>query len=254
MHNLIFTFTFLVLVLFTVQSQVKTTDKLIINSSEILNTKSNLPELNVFIESALKNSPLLQISDKEIDKILEEIKIHKKSWTEYIQIDGNARYGLLNQLTVDNGASSDLSTVNIRSSDNQQLNYYGGISLKIPISYFANKRNQLKILNSTIQESELKKEQLKNEITSRVIEDYYKLKSYNELLETLENTLQTMKISYQKSIKEVENGILSFTDFSRISASYSQAEETFSKVRNEYYAQYYKLQILTGINIQSITK
>lgn len=241
------------LVIFSALSQEKSNSEQNINSGEVLNSKSDLPELNVFIESALKNSPLLKVSDKEIEKILEEIKMQKKSWMDFIQIDANSRYGLFNQLTVNDQITSDVPSVAIQS-DKQQLNYYAGITLKIPISNFANKKNELKILNSNIQESELKKEQLKKEITLLVIDDYYKLKGFSELFETLENTLQTMKISYKKSLKEVENGVLSFTEFAAVSASYSKAEESFSKLRNDYYAQYYKLQVLTGINIQSLAK
>lgn len=253
MHKLIFTITFHVLVIFSALSQEKANFEQNINSGEVLNNKSDLPELNVFIESALKNSPLLKVSDKEIEKILEEIKMQKKSWMDFIQIDANSRYGLFNQLTINDQITSNVPSVAIQS-DKQQLNYYAGITLKIPISNFANKKNELKILNSNIQESELKKEQLKKEITLLVIDDYYKLKGFSELFETLENTLQTMKISYKKSLKEVENGVLSFTEFAAVSASYSKAEESFSKLRNDYYAQYYKLQVLTGINIQSLAK
>ena len=179
--------------------------------------------------------------------------MQKKSWTDFIQIDANTRYGLYNQLTVSNQAVADVPPVGVQS-DKQQLNYYAGVTLKLPISYFANKKNELKILNYNIQESELRKEQLKKEITQFVIDEYFKFKNYRELLDSYQTTLQTMKISYLKSVKDVENGTLGFSEFSTITYSYSKAEESYSKLKSDYYTQIYKLQILTGINLQNTAK
>jgi len=254
MYRLIFTISVIFAITFEVNSQEKKIATQNVNSETIsILEKSTIPDLNVFIESALKNSPLLQVSDKEKEKILEQIKMQKKSWTDFIQIDANTRYGLYNQLTVSNQAVADVPAVGIQS-DKQQLNYYAGVTLKLPISYFANKKNELKILNYNIQESELRKEQLKKEITQFVIDEYFKFKNYRELLDSYQTTLQTMKISYLKSVKDVENGTLGFSEFSTITYSYSKAEESYSKLKSDYYTQIYKLQILTGINLQNTAK
>jgi len=254
MHRLLFTITFLASILLSAHSQEKNNTTQKIDSGEIKSPeKFDLPELNVFIESALKNSPLLLVSDKEKDKILEQIKIQKKSWSEFIQIDGNTRYGLYNQLTVNDQVTADLPAVGIQS-DKQQLNYYAGLTLKLPLSYFANKKNELKILNFSIQETELKKEQLKKDITQIVIEEYYKFKYFREMLDAYQITLQTMKISYLKSVKDVENGTVNFSEFATITYSYSKAEEGYTKLKNDYYTQIYKLQVLTGINLQNPPK
>ena len=78
MYRLIFTTCFLVIIFFSAYSQEKNIPKQKIDSGEIKSIeKFDLPELNIFIESALKNSPLLQVSDKEKNKILEEIKMQK---------------------------------------------------------------------------------------------------------------------------------------------------------------------------------
>ena len=212
-----------------------------------------MPELNVFIESALKKSPLLKLNDKELGKILEEIKIEKKSWTDFIQFDANTKYGLYNQLAVNDQLSSSAPTISVQSNK-EQLNYFAGLTVKIPMSYFANKKNKLQVLNFGIQENEIKKEQLRSDITQLVIDEYFKFINLSESLDMAQNDLQTMKIKYMKSIKEVENGVLSLSDFVSISGSYSKSEENFSKSKSEYYAQFYKFQILTGVNIQNQSK
>jgi len=250
MYRLIFTISFFSISFFYANSQEINTSKQKNDSIELkLSEKFELPELNFCIESALKNSPLLKVSDKEVESILEEIKMQKKSWTEFIQIDGNTRYGLYNQLTVNDQITSDIPSVGIQS-DKQQLNYYAGMTLKIPLSYFAKKKNELKILNYNIQKTELKKEQLKKDITQIVIEEYYKLIHFKGLLNSYQMTLQTMKISYMKSIKDIENGNADFSELAKNTYSYSIAEEGYSKLKIDYFTQFYKLQSLTGINLQ----
>lgn len=214
---------------------------------------SKLIDLKVLIDSALNNSPLLKVSDREIDILLEEIKIKKKSWLQFISLDINTKYGLYNQLSINEEISSDNPDVAIQSNK-EQFNYYAGISIKLPLGTFTSRNNELKIIQQNIKVNELKKEQLKKEITTFVIEEYYKLVNYKENMTLDQNTLQIMKIVYLKSEKEVDNGILKFEDFSSIAAKYYNAEQSFSKSKNEYISQLYKLQLLTGIKIEDLSK
>ena len=46
-------------------------------TNDSLKESIKIPELNVFLNSAIKNSPLLLASDREIDQILEKVKIEK---------------------------------------------------------------------------------------------------------------------------------------------------------------------------------
>ena len=64
MHRLLLIISFLSLILISANSQEKKNSAQKIDSAEIkLSAKYDLPELDIFIESALKNSPLLQVSD-----------------------------------------------------------------------------------------------------------------------------------------------------------------------------------------------
>lgn len=243
-----------ILFVFSVLSQEKTIKNAIPSTIDSLKTeKNNPPSLSVFIESALKNSPLLNVSEREIDILLEEIKIKKKSWLQFISFDLNTKYGLYNQLSINEEISSENPDVAIQSNK-EQFNYYAGLSIRLPLATFTNRNNELKIIKGNIKINELKKEQLKKEISTFIIEEYYKLINFKDNMTLDQNTLQIMKIIYLKSEKEVENGILRFEDFSTISGKYFNAEQSFSKSKNEYKSQLYKLQILTGLNIEDLSK
>lgn len=245
-------FTLLYLIGFNTYSQVVGGE----NDSTTVDTlvqEKKLPELNVFIESALNNSPLLRINEREIDKFLEEISMQKKSWTDFFLIDANTKYGLFNQLLIDEQSTTSGTDVATKTAK-EQFNYYGGLTIRMPLSTFLNKKNELKILKSDIEESKLKNEQLKKEITQLVIEEYFKLVYLKESMEIAQDAMQTTKINYMRSIRDFENGILNLNDFTILVNTKAKSDEAYSKVKNEYYAQFYKIQILTGINLQDNSK
>lgn len=225
------------------QTQVKTDSV----TNDLAVEKLIIPNLETCIQSALTNSPLLKANDEQIEKLLEEIKIKKKSWLDYIQIDANSRYGLFNMLTMSQTTGgADIAVEQAK----EQFNYFAGLTIKLPLSYFVSNKNEQKILKHSIKESELKKEELKNEISKMVVVEYFKLKNYYDLLDAQQNNLQTTQIDYLKAKKDVQNGMLGMTEFASISTSYTKAVEAFTKTKNDYYTQFYILKILTGTNLQ----
>lgn len=220
--------------------------KLSTDSSQINTTNyEDIPKLSVVIDLALKNSPLFKASELEIKKILEQIKINKRSWLDYIQIEGNVRYGLFNQLTINDQLSGSQSEVALKSA-NEQFNYYGGLTFKLPLSEFNNARNRVRIQKLSIQESEFNKEVLRNEITQSVIEVYYTLQSIHESLNSAQELLQTMNIAYLKSVKEIENGTMQVSEFAIFISNKDKAQQGYTTLKNNYYTQFFKLKILMG--------
>lgn len=221
-----------------------------LESEDTLNLGKTIPGLNAFIESAIQNSPLLKASDKEVAAIFEQIKKEKKSWTEFIILDGNARYGLFNTVTLSDLSSSTGTDVTVKSAK-QQLNYYAGVTLRLPLSAFMTKKNEVAALNLTIEANKLKKEQAKIELTQLVIDEYYKLLRLIKSVQINQNVVQSVRIDYMKAKKDVSTGLIGINEFNAIIITKEKIEETYNVSLNDYLAQYYKIQILTGLNINS---
>jgi len=250
MKNLPVTTLSVLLILFFCLASVKSQSIQNIDlDKDSLSLNQRIPSVDVFIQSALKKSPFMKISDVEAQQILEKIKIEKKSWSDYLSVDGNVRYGLSNQLIISGqtGVSTDYSA----TTANQQLTYYGGLSLKIPLSNLLNKKNQLKILNNNLNETKCKKEQTELEVTNIVIDEYYKLIRLYQIYQMNINMLQTLKISNMKAQKDIASGLIEINDYLSIITSNGKAEEIYYNAKNDYYAQYRKIQVLTGLNLNS---
>ena len=231
----------------TVRSAIAQSDH-VIPAPDSLLVLNELPPLNIFIESALQKSPLLQASDRQIAQLFEQIKMEKKSWTDFVFFDANAKYGLYNQLTVTDIGSDGGDDVGI-SSNKEQLNYFVGISLRLPISKIANKHNELKILNESLEEKKSQKEEIRNQLSQLVIEEYYKLYYLHKSLKINQGMLQAFNVTLLKSERVLKSGVLSMEDYNSVLVQKGKIEDTYFKTQSEYYAQYKKLQILTGINI-----
>ncbi|OIP81653.1 MAG: hypothetical protein AUK44_09575 [Porphyromonadaceae bacterium CG2_30_38_12] len=205
-----------------------------------------IPKLSVCIDSALAYSPLLKANDEQINIILEDIKIRKKAWLEYLIIDANTRYGLFNQLSLtQQTASADVAI----QSAKEQFNYFAGLTLRIPLSYFSSNKNEQKKLKLSIKDAQLKKEDLKNELKKLVVTEYFKLNRLKNLVDVHLNNLQTANIDYMKSKNDVKAGMATMTEFAASSTAYAKAVDAFVSTKNDYYAQYYILNILIGKKI-----
>lgn len=210
-----------------------------------------LPPLNMCIDSALNNSPLLKTTQPQIDAILEDIKINRRTWLDYFLIDGHVRYGLYNQISLSQQtATPDLAI----QTDKEQFNYFAGITLRLPISYFTNNKNERRKLQNNLKVIQYKHEEIKMEIRKIVVKEYYILKRLHELISVHVNNLQAAKLDLFKSKNDLKLGMISMTEYAAVSGAYTKAIDAFISVKNEYYTQYHIFNILLGTDIQNLKK
>lgn len=221
----------------------------IINDSLSVDTtiyNIQLPSLQTFIEAGLNNSPLLKIDDNEIEQNIQKLKIIKSAWSDNIFIEGLTKFGLFNQLII-SGEAGTSNEVGVQSA-NQQFNYYTGLSMKIPLSEFLNRKKSIKIINRDLDNSKLKRQQLVNDFKLLIIDQYYKVVNLKEVFSFLIEDIQSKEISFLKAEKDLECGTVSIVDFSNIVTERRKSRESYYKTKNELLSEYYKLQIITGLN------
>lgn len=217
---------------------------------DTISIDKRIPNLDAFIQSAQQNSPLLKISDIELEGIFEKIKLEKKSWSDFIFIEGMSRYGQYSQLILNESTTNSSDVTGIKSA-NQQLTYYGGVTLKLPISYFLDKKNRLKVFDNNLNEAKYRKEQIAIELKRLVIEEYYKLLNSFQIMQVNMGVVQSLKISYLKAQKDIANGLIDLNDFSNIVISKGKAEEGYYNAKSLYFSQYDRIQALTGLNLNT---
>jgi outer membrane protein TolC len=213
--------------------------------------QQDLPGLSTFIEAAQTNSPILKSTDSQVNEMLEKIKKEKLSWTDFILMEGNFKFGKFNTMTISQNTAST-SDVSVGSSAaSKQLNYFTGVTLRLPMSAFVTKKNDINSLKYNVEEIKMKREELKNGLTLSVIDEYYKLLTLFQAVKFSQNIYQSVIVNYVKAQKDIGNGLISLVDYNHILISKEKAEQDFVKSQNDYLAEYYKIQVITGLKINS---
>jgi outer membrane protein TolC len=227
-------------------SQESETNSLSESGDTLTISADSIPSLQFFIDAALVNSPLLALTDEEINKIKEEIKLEKTNWLDLISLDANAKYGLYNQLLISEstgGGDPDASL-----SNKTQLNYFAGITVKIPLSEFLSKKSKVKVLQTGIDQAELKRKAQRREISTLIVESYFNLKIKLDAYENSQENYQAVYIGYLTAKRDIEKGLIKLDDYSNSISKKTSAQASLSKTKFEFYSEYNKLLILTGLS------
>ncbi len=205
-----------------------------------------VPELSELIEAALIHSPLLKARIKETEALRQEVIIDKKKWMDYIYLDGAGNYGMFDQVIIrglHNEASSSLGLI----SRSEQIRYYGGVSVKIPLSALMSRNNNIRHKELIAESSEYLALQVQSNIRQIVIEEYYQLKYLEESVKTFLNIYETLNISYLNAKQELQQGRMDLNNFAILVSTVGKAKDDYLNAKNNYYAQYRMLQDLAGI-------
>jgi len=206
-----------------------------------------IPPLRVLIDSALRSSPLLKSKALNIDINKQELSIEKKKWMSYLYLEGATNYGLFDQVVIANQNTEGAVNTGLLTKS-EQIRYYAGVGLKIPITAFVSRRNEINIKKMTIEQAKYDLQDANTRIKQLVIDEYYKLKYLEESMNTFVGIYQTMKISYMKAEKDLSNGQMRLNDFALLASTVGKAKDDCSKAKNSFFAQYLKLQEIVGVS------
>ncbi|MFW6352363.1 MAG: TolC family protein [Bacteroidota bacterium] len=138
-----------------------------------------VPPMEKLISFALENSPLMGSTDIDTEVLRQKLIITRKEWMDNIRFDGAVNYGMYDQLLVRGVSDPDVDPLS-QLSRGEQIRYYGGVSLRIPLSAFASRKNEIQLQKLEMEKSEMLSREQEQQIRKMVIEAYYELKYLEE--------------------------------------------------------------------------
>tara|TARA_B100000809_G_scaffold169704_1_gene167075 strand:- start:24019 stop:24768 length:750 start_codon:yes stop_codon:yes gene_type:complete len=201
-----------------------------------------IPKLNVVIESVLKHNAMLNFRKKHIGVQQSVLKSEKLYWTRNFGIQGDTRYGTINNFSTITGNTStiDLATNQI------QLNYGIGLYLKLPIFDVVNRKNQIRLAELEVDEAvEMAKFQ-KQEIIQTVIRIYNDLLLKRKLLEIRSRRLGDGRVNMQMVEKEFRNGVVPLSEYVRITGITIDMEADYETAMFEFISAKQSLEYMAG--------
>jgi outer membrane protein TolC len=207
----------------------------------------DIPSLKELINAAKLHSPLLKAHVKATEIVDQELSIEKKRWMEYIYIEGTANYGKYDQVVInENTTVGALNTGALTRSE--QSRYYGGVGVKLPLSSITSRRNELRMRSLSKEQLDFELQQKQENIEAMIIEQYFRLKYFEERLNTCQNVCQTLEIGYLKAEKDLLNGRIDLNEFAILVSIVGKSKDEYLKAKSEFFAQYYIIQKLTGLS------
>lgn len=219
-------FSIITIVLFSFNfAQAQTTD--VENSEDI-----NIPSLKLVIDSVLSRNAMLKFRKQHVGVKESTLASEKIYWTRNFGIQGDTRYGNLNNFSTNADGQLNTST----STTTRQFNYSIGFYVKIPIFDVLNRKNQLGLARLEVEEAKSMAQFQEDEIRQTVIRLYQELILKQNVLKIRSKSLSDGKINMQMVEKEFRNGIVPVSEYVRITSITSELEVGYEVAKSEFIA------------------
>ena len=208
-----------------------------------------LPPLETIIDSAIANSPYVKFRDLQIDINKRKLQSDKNTWARDFGIQTDVRYGTFDNFSTNTAEGQIPSLISTRRI---QTNYGFGAYIKIPFFNVVNRKNQINLAKAEVEQAENFSQFQRDELRLSVIKQYNELIVKHRLLKIKSKYAETSKINMQMVEQEFTNGIISVSEYSRISEIVTRTEIDFENSRMEFLTAYMILEEITGIRFNLI--
>jgi outer membrane protein TolC len=205
---------------------------------------SKILPLEMLIDSAIANNPYIQFRDLQL--IINDCKLRSNriEWTRNFGIQTDVRYGNFYNYSANSAGGVDPPPV---STIRNEFKYGAAVYMNLPIFTFANRKNQIKLAETEVQQAQRMAEVQRSETRQVVIRQYNDLILKQRLLRIKAKYLETSRINMQMVEKEFANGIISVTEYARISETVTRTESDFESSRMDFLTAYMILEEVVGM-------
>jgi outer membrane protein TolC len=209
-----------------------------------------LPPLEVLIDSAISNNPQIQFRDQQLT--INEYRLRSKriEWTKSLGLRGNVGYGNMYDYTSSsNGVVEPVPVASIRS----QSQYTATVFINLPLSTFADRKNQLNMAKSEISQARSSIEEQRLEIRQLVIFHFNELVLNQRIFVLKANKLESIKVNMEMVETQFMNGTVPLSEYTQLSSSVSETEIDYEKARMSFLNSYMVLEEIVGFKFNLFT-
>lgn len=198
--------------------------------------------LEELIDRAIVHAASLKLQDEVLMEQLLKYRIEKKQWLQYFSLQGQASYGTGSGLTaIDNG-----TIVASRVTNQTNLLYNGGLALKINPEYWANRKNNLRVLESKMAQTKATKRIIIQQIRELVVQRYQAVYNSLALVKLHAGALETGRIAHESATLFFERGDMTITELDASLRYKAATEAKFEAAIGEYRMNYLLLKEICG--------
>jgi len=208
------------------------------------NIELMLPPLEAIIDSAIAKNPYVKFRDLQIDVNEYKLKADRSLWTKNLGLQTDVRYGTFDNFSTNTAEGQNPTLYATRSS---QLNYGAGAYLKLPFYDFVNRKNQIRLAKAEVEQAKNLSQVQRKEVRQMVIRQYNDLIIKSRTLKIKLKYAETSRINMAMVEKEFLNGIISVSEYARISESVSRTDTDIETSKMDFRTAYMILEEIVGV-------
>ena len=205
---------------------------------------TRIPPLTVLLDSAVAHNHYVKFRSLQVDVNQCKLQTARAEWTRNFGIQGNVGYG--NLYNYSSNSSNGVPDANFATS-RSETKYSGAFYINMPLYTILGRHNAIKMAKTEIEQARAMAGEQADETRQLVIRQYNEVMLKQRLLRIRTKYLETANINMQMVEKEFSNGIVSVTEYTRISEIYARAESDFENVRTEFLTSYMLLEEMVGM-------
>lgn len=215
------------------------------------NIQDKLPPLEILIDSAIKNAPLIRMQEAQISLAKYQLKEFKAGLTKNIGLTSSFKWG--NSYAYSTSETAGGTPSEFLTFGNQTY-FNVGVSLKLPFFDVINHKNSVNQGKRQIEARLLRKEEIIRETKQSVIFTYQNLLLHQDLLKVKNEAQVTSTLQVKMAEKEFLNGKISISELARVTQTHSANVYSYKQDRMLFYRQYLILEQLVGMKFNLLSE
>ncbi len=216
-----------------------------IGQPEFVEFAQYLPPLSILIDSAIANATSVEMTDIQIQRSEYEVSRNKKDWAEIVNI--NAQYRLSNS-----GIAQVEDGIFFPASSEPVSGYVLGVGVRLPLSYFTERRDKLQMARLNVELTETQKEAAKREIKEQVIQTYNQLLLLQRLIGISTEAKEFSELIFQMSEERFRDGELSLEQMGASTSLKAKFSSEYEQLKTEFSNTYALLERLVGVPLSKL--
>jgi outer membrane protein TolC len=207
------------------------------------NMELNIPPLSVILDSALATNAMVRFRDQGIIGKQSNLTSYKNYWTRNLGVQADVRYGTFNNFSTNTAEGQSPSVL---ATNTTQTVYGVGIYLKFPLQDVLNRKNQITMARSELDQARSMAEAQREEIRHEIIRQYNEVILKQHILTIKAKNLSSSRVNMDMANKQFQNGVVSVTEYTRISDIVADVESEFETAKADFITSYMILEEMAG--------
>lgn len=215
---------------------------------ELIDLQTQLIPLDSIINIAIEKSPSVQFQQDLIEAAKYQVDFSKRLWTNNLVGFVNYSAGNQNLVSANSDNNGALSSTNITNG------YRMGVQLNLPLYELVGRKSRINLYKSQLNSTVSKKAETIQELKREIIQAYYSLFYYYNLIAIRSEAKETTVNQYSIAQKQFKDGLIDVTELSRLKTIEVNSKADYEEAKRQFSIYYFQFEAMIGVKMNELIK